>query len=128
MKTKKDLIYADKCYRIMGIIFKVFKKMGFGHKESFYQKALADEFKDNKIDFKEQLRCKVKYKDKDLGFYLLDFLVFDKIILELKQKSFISAKDISQLYKYLRATGLKLGLVVTFTKEGAKCKRVVNLK
>jgi GxxExxY protein len=63
-----------------------------------------------------------------LGVYILDFLVFEKIIIELKQKSFISAKDIDQLYKYLRATNLKLGLIVTFTKEGAKCKRVVNLK
>jgi GxxExxY protein len=56
MKTKKNLIYADECYHLMGIIFKVFKKLGFGHKESFYQKALAEEFKDNDINFKEQLR------------------------------------------------------------------------
>jgi GxxExxY protein len=128
MKTNKDLIYADECYQLMGIIFKVFKRLGFGHKESFYQKALAEEFKDNNIDFKEQLRCKIKYKNKELGTYILDFLVFGKIVIELKQKNFISPKDIDQLYKYLRATNLKLGLIVTFTREGAKCKRVVNLK
>jgi GxxExxY protein len=128
MKTKKDLIYADECYQIMGIVFKVFKKLGFGHKENFYQKALAKEFEDKKIEFKEQLRCRVRYKNKELGVYILDFLILNKIILELKQKSFISVKDINQLYKYLRATNLKLGLIVTFTRDGAKCKRVVNLK
>lgn len=128
MKTNKDLIYAEECYQLMGIIFKVFKKLGFGHKESFYQKALAEEFESNNIDFTEQLRCKVKYKNKELGIYILDFLVFGKIIIELKQKNFISSKDIEQLYRYLRATNLKLGLIVTFTKDGAKCKRVVNLK
>lgn len=128
MKPTKNLIYAEECYQLMGIIFKVFKKLGFGHKENFYQKALSEEFENNNIDFKEQLRCKVKYKNKELGTYILDFLVFEKIIIELKQRNFISPRDIDQLYKYLKATNLKLGLIVTFTKEGAKCKRVVNLK
>lgn len=128
MKTKKYLIYADECYQIIGITFKVFKKLGFGHKEVFYQKALAEEFKNNKIEFKEQLRYKVRYGNKDLGIYVFDFLLYKKIIMELKQKSFISAKDIDQLHKYLKATNLKLGLIATFTKDGAKCKRVVNLK
>ncbi len=63
-----------------------------------------------------------------MGIYALDFLVFGKIILELKQKSFISAKNIDQLYKYLRATNLKLGLIITFTRDGIEYKRVVNLR
>jgi len=70
----------------------------------------------------------VRYGNKDLGIYALDFLVFGKIILELKQKSFISAKNIDQLYKYLRATNLKLGLIITFTRDGIEYKRVVNLR
>lgn len=127
MKTKKDLIYAKECYQLMGLAFKVFKELGFGHKENFYQKSLANEFRSNNIDFVQQLRCKVKYKDEEVGLYILDFLVFNKIVIELKQKSFISSKDINQLYKYLRATNLKLGLIITFTKDGARCKRVVNI-
>ena len=70
----------------------------------------------------------MRYGNKDLGIYVLDFLVFGKIILELKQKSFISAKNIDQLYKYLRATNLKLGLTITFTRDGIEYKRVVNLR
>ena len=51
-KIKKDLIYADECYEIMGVVFEVFRNLGFGHRENFYQKALAKSFKDNKIKFK----------------------------------------------------------------------------
>ncbi|MFZ2975003.1 MAG: GxxExxY protein [Candidatus Moraniibacteriota bacterium] len=127
METKNNLIYADECYQIMGIVFKVYNELGFGHKENYYQKALAEEFKNNKISFKEQLRCKLKYKDKDVGLYILDFLVFDRIILEIKQKNFISGKDIKQLYSYLKVMNLKLGLIITFTKDQVKYKRIVNL-
>ena len=128
MITKKSLIYADECYQIMGLAFKVSKKLGFGHNESYYQKALAKEFQDNRLKFKEQLRCKLKYKGADLGIYILDFLVLDKIVIEIKQKKVVSSKDIDQLYKYLRAVNLKLGIIITFSKEGARFKRIVNLK
>lgn len=128
METKRNLIYAKECYLIMGLAFKVYNDLGFGHRESFYQKALAREFKDNGIRFSEQLRCKLKYKEKELGLYILDFLIFNKIVLEIKQRNFISAKDIKQLYQYLKATKLKLGIIITFTRDGVKYKRVVNLK
>lgn len=128
MLEKKDLIYADECYQVMGLVFKVFNDIGYNHKESFFQKALAAEFVDNKIDFKEQLRCKVKYKGKEVGLYILDFLVFGKIILELKKRDYFSTKDIEQLLKYLKATTLKLGIIIHFTKNGVRYKRVPNLK
>jgi GxxExxY protein len=126
-KTETNLIYADECYQIMGLIFEVFNVLGYGHKESFYQKAVAKAFSDNRIKFKEQLRCKLQYKEKELGVYILDFLVFDKIIIELKQRDFFSRKDINQLYKYLKVTGLKMGLIVHFTSKGVRYKRIVNL-
>jgi GxxExxY protein len=127
METKKNLIYADECYRIMGLIFQVFNDIGYGHKENFYQKALAKVFNTDNVPFREQLRCKLKYKGEDLGLYIFDFLVFDKIIIEIKQKNYLSYKDIQQVYKYLKAASLKLGLIVTFTSKGVKYKRIVNL-
>lgn len=128
MKTRKKLIYADECYQIMGVVFKVHKKLGFGHRENCYQKALAAEFRDNNFVFKEQLKYKLQYKNEMLGIYIVDFLLFNKIILEIKQKNYISSKDIDQIYKYLKATDLKLGIIITFTKEGVRYKRIVNLK
>lgn len=127
-KTKKDIIYAEECYRIMGIIFEVYNDLGFGHKEQFYQKAISKAFKKNEINFKEQLRYKIRYKDEDLGVYILDFLVFDKIIIELKQRDFFSTSDIKQINQYLRAMNLKLGILVHITSKGVRYKRILNLK
>ena len=127
IKTNKNLIYADECYEVMGLVFKVFNEVGYGHKENFYQKAIAEIFKENNIEFKEQLGCKVKFRGKDLGIYIFDFLVFGKIVLELKQRDFFSTKDIEQLLRYLKATNLKLGIIIHFTKNGIRYKRVPNL-
>ena len=128
MKTNKNLIYAKECYNIIGIIFGVFNEIGYGYKENYYQKAIAKAFEKNRIEFKEQLRAKVKHKNEDLGILVLDFLVLGKIVIELKQKRYFSQRDINQLYSYLRATNLKLGLLVYFTKDGIRYKRIVNLK
>jgi GxxExxY protein len=126
-ETKNNLIYADECYQIMGLIFEVFNSLGYGHKEIIYQKAIAKVFLDKGIKYKEQLRYKLKYREKDLGIYILDFLVLDKIVIELKQRDFFSRKDIEQLSRYLKATNLKLGLLVHFTSKGVRYKRVINL-
>jgi len=125
--TRKDIIYADECYKIMGLIFEMYNEIGYGHKENIYQKALAVAFKENKIEFQEQLMVNMTYKDKEIGKYFFDFLVDKKIILELKVRNYFSKKDIEQLYKYLKAANLKLGLIIHFTKDGVKYKRVVNL-
>lgn len=126
-KIRRDLIYADECYKIMGLIFEVFHNFGYGHKEKIYQKAIAEIFRQNKINFKEQASAKLKLGEKYLGIYYLDFIVLDKIVIEIKQRNFFSRKDIQQLYSYLKATGLKLGIIVHFTQKGVQYKRIVNL-
>lgn len=127
MTIRQDLIYKDECYKIIGLIFEVFNELGFGHKEKFYENAIASSFTENKIPFKEQLKVKVNYKGKEIGYYFFDFLVFNKIVIELKQKNYFSKKEIKQLYSYLKAMKLKLGLLVYFTKQGIRYKRIVNL-
>ena len=127
MRGKKDLIYKKECYRIVGLIFEVFNEVGYGHKEKFYQKAIANIFLENNIEFKEQLKARVIFRGKEIGYYIFDFLVFDKIVIELKQKNYFSKKDIEQLYSYLNAMNLKLGVLVYFAREGIRYKRIVNL-
>ncbi|KKS70078.1 MAG: hypothetical protein UV42_C0069G0001, partial [Candidatus Magasanikbacteria bacterium GW2011_GWE2_42_7] len=127
MSIRNDLIYKDECYKIIGLIFSIFNEIGYGHKESFYQKAVANIFSENNIEFKEQLKAKVKHRGKEIGYYIFDFLVFDKIVIELKSKNYFSKRDIDQLYSYLKAMNLKLGILVYFTKECVRYKRIVNL-
>ncbi|HAT73495.1 MAG TPA: GxxExxY protein [Candidatus Moranbacteria bacterium] len=128
MSIRNDLIYKDECYKIIGLIFSIFNEIGYGHKESFYQKAIANIFSENNIEFKEQLKAKVKHGGKEIGYYIFDFLVFDKIVIELKSKNYFSKRDIDQLYSYLKAMNLKLGILVYFTKECVRYKRIVNLE
>jgi len=128
VKTKRNLIFAEECYQIIGICFEVFNKIGYGHKEKFYQEAVAHKLKEKKINFREQLKARVKLGEKELGIYYLDFLVFDKIVVEIKKRNYFSIKDINQLSAYLKATRLKLGLLIHFTNTGVKYRRIVNLK
>jgi len=128
MTIRNDLIYKDECYKIVGLIFEIFNNIGYGHKENFYQNAIANTFVENKIPFKQQLKARVKYKEKEIGYYFFDFLVLDKIVGELKQKNYFSKKDIDQTYSYLKAANLKLGILIYFTKNGIRYKRIVNLK
>jgi GxxExxY protein len=91
----KELIYKKERYEIIGCAFDVFNKLGYGHKELFYEKALTQEFEERKIPFQEQVEMRGIYKKKDLGIYRLDFLVYNKIVVELKNKYFFSKKDIN---------------------------------
>jgi len=125
---RKPLIYSDLTHKIIGALFSVFNNIGSGHKESFYQKSVAYELNLSGFTFKEQLPVRVAYKGKNIGLYYFDFLIDDKIVLEIKVRNFFSKKDINQLYSYLKAKNLKLGIIAHFTRTGVKFKRVVNLK
>jgi GxxExxY protein len=128
-QTKRnDLIYADLCYQLMGVLFEIWKNIGFGHKEKIYEKAIAKSLENAKIEFKEQVPVKINFKGKFIGIYYFDFLINDKIVLEIKVRNYFSKKDIDQLYSYLKARALKLGIIAHFTRTGVKFKRIVNLK
>jgi GxxExxY protein len=81
VKAERKLIYADECYQIIGVCFEVYNKLGYGHKEKIYQEAIQEILKEKKIEFKRELRAKVRFREKDLGVYCFDFLIFNKIIV-----------------------------------------------
>ena len=83
---------------------------------------------DNKIPFEEQLKVDLTFNGDKIGVYFLDFLIDNKIILELKKKDFFSKNDINQVYTYLKSTGLKLGIIAHFTSKGVRFRRILNLK
>ncbi len=125
---EETVVYPELSYAIVGALFDVWNTVGYGHKESFYQKATAKNLKDKSISFREQVGVKVKYKNEEIGIYFLDFLIENKIILEIKRREYFSKNDIDQLYAYLKATKMKLGIIAHFTKSGVKFKRILNIK
>lgn len=125
---KIELIYPELCYRIVGILYDVFNQVGAGHKEAVYQKALAVAFKNEKIKFEEQVYTPLKYDGSIIGKYYLDFLVDDKIVLEIKKDTIFRKQFIDQVFSYLKANKFQLGIIANFTREGVRFKRIVNIK
>jgi len=110
----------------MGCCFNVFNKLGPGHREKVYQNALREEFESKKLNFKEQVYAPVQINGKTIGKNYFDFLILEKIVLELKKGDGFFRRDIEQLYSYLSASGLRLGIIINFTSNGVKHKRVLN--
>ena len=123
---KNDLLYPELSFRINGVLFEVYRQMGGGHHEKYYQKAVVLGLLKEKIKFREQVYVPLKFNDKIVGKYFLDFLIEDKIILELKRGKMIPILNLKQTKQYLSTLNLKLGIVASFTQEGVVIKRIIN--
>jgi len=124
---REDLVEKDLCYKIVGILMEVYKHLGSGHRERYYQRGVAEELKRQNYNYKQFVRVTLDYKDVPIGVYILDFLIEGRVVLEIKKDNYFSKQHIDQVNGYLRALGLKLGILANFTKEGVKFKRIVNL-
>jgi GxxExxY protein len=126
MIQKQDLIYPELSYKLVGLAYNVFNELGHGHLEKVYQKAYAKELKDASIIFKEQAPYQVIYKEEVIGNNYLDFLIEDKVIIELKRSDFHSKKYIDQVSNYIKVSNLQLAILINFTTNGVRIKRIVN--
>ena len=116
-KTQKsgEFLYEQESYAIRGACFEVYKEMGPGFLEAVYQECLAKEFTRQNIPFITQKQLTLRYKGELLEqTYAPDFLCYGKIIVEIKGTRDISPEHKAQLLNYLKATGMKLGLLVNF--------------
>lgn len=127
MLRNKDLIYPELSYKIIGACFSVANILGHGHKEIYYQKALAKELKTINLLFQKEPTINLMYKGEKIGRYIPDFIVDDKIIVELKVATKLGYTHIrQQVLPYLKAAKIKLALLVYFTQEGVKYRRIIN--
>ena len=108
----------------------VHNELGSGFLEAVYQEALEREFREQGIPFKPQPTVQILYKGKPLSkTYQPDFVCFDKILVEIKALSNLSGMEGSQIINYLKATGLKVGLLINFGSKSLENKRFVyNLR
>lgn len=119
------MIYADMTYQIRKAVFTVYNSLGFGHKEEVYQKALEKEFSLLPIPYKREVPLRVLYRGELVGSYRPDFVIADKIILEIKAVNFMPKEFEAQLIHYLKSTGFQLGLLVNFGSPKLIIKRFV---
>jgi GxxExxY protein len=112
---ENKVLYKEECYLIQGAIFEVYRELGCGFIEAVYQESLGKEFLSRKIPFCEQPEITISYKDEVLRqTFHPDFVCYDKIILELKAVKETNDEFKAQLMNYLKASKLRLGLLVNF--------------
>jgi GxxExxY protein len=122
-----ELIYKEEVYRIVGACLEVYKDKGHGFLESVYQDCLEIELELQGIPFDPQRQIKLEYKGRPLDdWFKPDLVCFDKIIVELKAVKELADEHRAQLLNYLKATGMKVGLLVNFGHyPGLKWERMV---
>ena len=122
-----SLIFEEETYAIRGAVFEVYKEMGCGFLEAVYQECLEKELRIRSIPFVAQQELSLMYKGEPLQqMYKPDLICHDQIILELKAVKELADIHFAQLRSYLKATGMKVGLLLNFSKPTLEVRRVVN--
>ena len=120
-----DLIYEKETYKIIGAAMEVHSRLGSGFLEAVYQEALAIEFVKRSIPYIKEAKLEITYKERTLQkYYQADFICYDKIIVETKAQKELTGIDEAQVINYLKATGLKIGLLINFGAESLDHKRL----
>jgi GxxExxY protein len=115
----------DVTYAINGAVFEINKILGPGFLEKVYENALVFELEKRGVKAESQVPIKVSYKRKVVGEYVADLLVEDKVIVELKTVEALDKIHEAQLLNYLKATGIRVGMLVNFKHPRAEIKRMV---
>ena len=119
------LQHAEITEKIIGAAFEVYSVLGYGFLESVYLKAMQVELQ--RLGLKAELEApiKVKYKNVTIGDFRADLLVNDVVIVEMKVSKNYNAEDEPQLLNELKATGIKVGLLINFGRTKVEFKRMV---
>ena len=121
-------MYKEESYHIRGAMMAVHRELGSGFLERVYQDALEYEFKERGIPYEREKKIQIMYKGKPLGEpYRADFVCYDKIIVELKTVDEVLGIHRAQVVNYLKATKMKLGILVNFHDDVIYPERIINI-
>ena len=126
-QNKTRILEKELSYKIQGAFFEVSKKYGKGLKEKIYQEALSEEFAKQNLGFEPQKRIDIYSLDtgKVLGTYVPDFVIENKIIIEIKSSNFTTRSDIDQQRSYLRASSFEIAYLVNFSTPKLDIRRSI---
>ena len=111
--------------KIIGVCFEVINELGSGFLESVYQKALVLALLQAGLTVQAQVPLKVAFRGQVVGEFVADIIVEGRIVLELKSGKALNAEHEAQLLNYLKATGMKVGLLLNFGRPKLEWKRLV---
>ena len=116
---ENELLYKEEVYQLMGAAIEVHRELGSGFLESVYEEALKYESTQRQIPHETQVRIPVYYKGQKLSKeFIADYIGFGKILVELKAIPNLTKVEEAQLLNYLKATGIKVGLLINFGSLG----------
>jgi len=125
MGENKSIIHKDLSYKVIELALEVHNELGCGFLEKVYENALMVLLEREAIPARQQAPADVYFQGKVIGQYFADILVDNKLILELKTIDTIANVHKAKVLNYLRATGIKLGLILNFAKPKLEYKRLV---
>jgi GxxExxY protein len=120
-----ELLHKDITEQIIGAAFEVYRHLGYGFLEKVYQRAMKVELELRGLKAEIEAKIKVHYKGTIVGDYQADVFVQDLVIVELKVAERYNSLDEAQLLNELKATGIKVGLLINFGRHKAEFKRLV---
>lgn len=126
MKSFTKLIYPELSYKINGILFTVHNEIGRFSNESQYADVVENYLRKLKIPYEREKILPPSFENEFKGRNKVDFLIDDKIVLEIKAKKILTREDYYQVKRYLVALDKKLGIIVNFRKKYIEPKRILN--
>ena len=126
VQTMNDYKYSDITGKIIGAAMKVHSTLGNGFQEVIYQRALAIEMAKAALSYQRELEMPIFYDDRQIGTRRVDFMVEDKVMVELKAISQLEDVHLAQAINYLEAYHLEIGLLINFGAKSLEWKRVIN--
>jgi len=126
VEKKEKHRFEELSNKIIGAAIEVHRVLGPGFLEYIYEQALKIEFSERNLHCESQKEIRINYNGVEIGQHRLDLVVENVIIVELKAVKGFADIHFAQLRSYLKATGLKVGLLLNFGKPTLEIKRVVN--
>lgn len=121
-----ELLYKEESYKIIGLCMSIHKELGKGFKEAVYKEALQFELLNEAIKYEREKKFEIYYKGILLKQkYIADFIVFDNILLEIKATPTIINAFVAQTINYLKASGIRLGIIINFGEASLNYKRII---
>jgi len=123
-----DYPHLETTRAIIGAAYEVHRELGPGFLEKVYEAALAQELTNRGVPVRCQAEIRVRYKGREVGVYYADLLVDDNVVCEIKAVESLSRAHEAQLLHYLKATGIKVGLLLNFGSQRVQVKRFARTR
>lgn len=126
MQRMDKVLFPELSYQVCGLCFKIHNTLGQFRSEKSYADALGKMLDANKINYKREFSLPISFEGEAERRNIPDFVIEDKIILDIKAKRIVTKEDYFQMKRYLVASDKKLGLIVNFRQKYISPKRILN--